>query len=336
MHPSGEPIDGGGALIPSYDIVSQLGLGARSTIHQVVETATGQVYALKRVLRDGPDDDRFIEQAETEYRVASRFDHPHLRTCKAIHRVRRWGRLREVYVLMEFVEGMTLEHARPNRLEWFLQIMRKVAQGLEALHALGFVHSDVKPNNVILGRGGLVKLIDFGQSCPIGHRKERIQGTPDYIAPEQVRRLPLSPATDVFNLGATMYWVLTDRTYPTDIRQEVRKGGIDLAVPGHALTPKEINPKIPAVLSALVMECCRESPLARPADMTQLSARLEAVQRMWRKQHAALPFKALRPHRVPGGTGPHAKTSAEPGRERAPLMQRSEVSSDEAAAEERS
>ncbi|MHC4234434.1 MAG: serine/threonine protein kinase, partial [Planctomycetota bacterium] len=199
----------------------------------------------------------------------------------------KWAKVKELFVLMEYVEGMTLEVARPNRLDWFLQIMRKLAAGLHALHDAGYVHADMKPNNVILGKAGVVKIIDFGQSCPIGHRKERIQGTPDYIAPEQVRRMPLDRTTDVFNLGATMYWVLTDRSYPTRIRQTVRKGSIDIVGADEALTPKEINGRIPAALSQLVMDCCRENPAERPEAMPQLQSRLEVVQRMWRKQRLA-------------------------------------------------
>ena len=98
--------------------------------------------------------------------------------------------------------------------------------------------------------------------------------------------------SDVFNLEATMYWVLTDRSYPTDIRQPIRKGGIELVRADEALTLKEINPKLPIVLSQLVMECCRQNPAERPADMKQLQSRLEVVQRMWRKQKTALKVKA--------------------------------------------
>jgi serine/threonine-protein kinase len=272
--------------------LSQVGVGARSTIHKVVLTATGKIFALKRVVRQDDEDDRFIVQAETEHRVAAQVSHKHLRHSYSIHRVKKWTRIRELYVVMEYVEGMTLEAARPNRLDWFLQIVRKVAAGLDALHDTGYVHADIKPNNVILGPAGVVKIIDFGQSCTIGHRKERIQGTPDYIAPEQVRRMPLSQATDVFNLGATMYWVLTDTPFPTQFRQPIRGGSIDLVGPKEALTPKQINGKIPAVLSQLVMDCCRDNPAERPEDMKQLAARLDVVQRMWHKQQSAAKARA--------------------------------------------
>ena len=296
-------------MIAGFDRLAQIGTGARSTIHKVVERATGKIRALKHVVRGEDEDDRYLAQAEIEFAVSSRLDHPLLRHSYSIHRIRKWTKVRELYVLMEYVEGMTFEQARPNRLDWFLQIMRKVAGGLDALHESGYVHADVKPNNVVLGPRGVVKLIDFGQSCPIGHRKTRIQGTPEYIAPEQVHRMPLERTTDVFNLGATMYWVLTNTSLPTDIRLPVREGGIDIVTGTEVLTPKQINPKIPAALSQLVMDCCRDNPGDRPVDMKQVQSRLEVVQRMWRKQRLAAKAKTGRGGR--GGTADRAPLPSE-------------------------
>ncbi len=156
------------------------------------------------------------------------------------------------------------------------------------MHDGGFLHTDIKPTNIMITQEGSVKIIDFGQSCPIHHRKERIQGTPDYIAPEQVRRMALDQRTDVFNLGATMYWVLTSEKYPTEIRGTDSRGGISLVTSDRPLTPIELNDKIPLALSKLVMECCRENPEERPADMVQVSATLRVVQKLWQKQREAL------------------------------------------------
>jgi serine/threonine-protein kinase len=135
----------------------------------------------------------------------------------------------------------------------------------------------------MIAKGGLVKIIDFGQSCKIGHRKERIQGTPDYIAPEQVRRLPLDQRTDVFNLGATMYWVLTQETFPTYLRGAETVGSANVIQSHKPIAPHERNAKIPLALSKLVMECCREKPADRPADMKQVMARLLVVRKLWNK-----------------------------------------------------
>ncbi len=281
------------ALIPGYRITKQIGTGARSRIYIAVETKSGRKLALKRVIRKSEEDDRFLAQAETEYAVGSKIEHPHLRRAIALHRVRKFLQTKELLLLMEYIEGATLDRVRPNRLDRFLTIFVKVAAGLEAMHGVGYLHADVKPNNIMLGRRGVLKLIDFGHACPVGHRKERIQGTPDYIAPEQVRRKVLDQRTDVFNLGATMYWVLTSQNYPTEVRGPDARGGIALVKSERPLAPIEINERIPLALSNLVMECCRTHPGERPPDMRDVQARLEAVRQIWAKQRETLKMQHL-------------------------------------------
>ncbi len=156
------------------------------------------------------------------------------------------------------------------------------------MHEAKFLHTDVKPNNVIVTYGGQVKLIDFGQSCPIGHRKPRIQGTPDYIAPEQVERRNLTQQTDVFNLGATLYWALTGKTYPTLITKKGRRHGAPRSSPGKpAPTPQELNPEIPSGLSRLVMAACSTDPTRRPRDMGEVIRRLEMAHHVLAKRRKA-------------------------------------------------
>ena len=270
-------------VLPGYRITKQIGTGAGSKISLATELKSGKTFAVKHVVRNSPDDDRFIEQVESEYKVSSKISHPHLRHSYSIQRVRRLLQVREVLLVMEYIDGLHIEAARPNRLNTFLTLFQKVTAGLNALHEAGYVHADIKPTNIMLAPRGVVKIIDFGQACRMGHRKVRIQGTPDYIAPEQVRRLRLDRRTDVFNLGATMYWVLTSEKYPTAIRGTDARGGISLITADKPLAPVELNDKIPLSLSRLVMECCRENPAERPADMKQVAGRLAVVQKLWRK-----------------------------------------------------
>lgn len=269
--------------LPGYQITRQIGVGAASTIYVAHQLASGKRFAVKHVIRKGPEDDRFIEQAETEFAVSSKIKHPHVRHSHAIHRNRKGFKIKDVLVVMDYVEGLTLEKARPNRLTTFLLIFDKVAAGLHAIHQAGFVHTDIKPINLMIGPRGVVKIIDFGQACPVHHKKERIQGTPDYIAPEQVRRMPLDQRTDVFNLGATMYWVLLSENYPTAIRAADVRGGINLIQEDKPIAPIELNDKIPLSLSQLVMDCCRDNPQERPSDMTQVASRLAVVKKQWKK-----------------------------------------------------
>lgn len=269
--------------LPGYQITRQIGVGAASKIYVAHQLASGKRFAVKHVIRNGPEDDRFIEQAETEYAVSSKIKHPHVRHSHSIHRNRKGFRIKDVLVVMEYVEGLTLEKARPNRLTTFLMIFDKIAAGLHAIHQAGFVHNDIKPINIMIGPRGVVKIIDFGQACPVHHKKERIQGTPDYIAPEQVRRMPLDQRTDVFNLGATMYWVLLSENYPTAIRAADVRGGINLIEVDKPIAPIELNDKIPLSLSQLVMDCCRDNPKERPSDMTQVASRLAVIKKLWKK-----------------------------------------------------
>jgi len=274
--------------LPGYRIGKQIGTGAGSKISLATELKSGKTFAVKHIVRETADDQKFLDQAEVEYKVSHQLSHPYLRHSLHIHRVRKLLTVKEMFVVMDYVDGLTLETARPNRLNTFLTIFQKVAEGLHAMHEAGWVHADIKPTNIMLASKGTVKIIDFGQSCEIGHRKERIQGTPDYIAPEQVRRMPLDQRTDVFNLGATMYWVLTSEKYPTAIRGQEARGGINLISADRPVSPNELNDKIPISLSNTVMECCRENPGERPADMKQVESRLSTIQKLWRKHREEL------------------------------------------------
>ena len=201
--------------IGGFSILERIGTGARSTIYSAIDLQNNTTVALKRVIFERPEDLRVFEQVETEYKVAKRIDHPYVRKCYKRKKIRSMLKVKEVLLSMELFEGKNLEDSPPLSLGDVLLVFRLVATGLNAMHQQGFVHCDIKPNNILLNQTGSIKIIDLGQSCRIGTVKPRIQGTPDYIAPEQVRRNPLGPKTDIFNLGATMYWALTGKNVPT-------------------------------------------------------------------------------------------------------------------------
>lgn len=277
------------ASLPGYEVVGRIGRGAHAIIYRARERSTRQEIALKHVIRRNADDEKFLKQAETEYEVAHRFEHPFLRRCVNIVRVRKWLKTLELFLLMEYVEGETLEQRYADtptgRFETVTETLRQVAEGLHAMHRLGHIHADIKPNNILLPPGGGVKIIDFGQSCEIGHRKERIQGTPDYIAPEQVQRGVLDQRTDVFNLGATFYWVLTGKAFKTALPTAMpATKKIELDARRGNEPPHELNPGVPLPLSRLIMDCCETSPSDRPRDMKQLISRLETIEHLLARQ----------------------------------------------------
>ncbi|MGA3065402.1 MAG: serine/threonine-protein kinase [Tepidisphaeraceae bacterium] len=272
----------------NYEVLERLGEGARSVIYAVSDPATRQVYALKHVVRSEVKDIRFIEQMEAEFEISKQFTHPNLRRSfdlKVIKTLMR--RVTEAFLLMELFDGKPLDVRPPEGMMNILDTFIQAAQGLKAMHALGFAHCDIKPNNILRNDAGLVKIIDFGQSCKIGTVKERIQGTPDYIAPEQVARRPISVQTDVYNLGATMYWVATRTNIPT-LYTVNKKGENSFLLDQTIQTPEQLNPRVPAGLSNLIMECVATRPAKRPADMDQIITRLELVKHVLGKSDISL------------------------------------------------
>ena len=270
--------------IAGYDVLTTLGQGARSTIYAVRDKHR-QKLALKRVVKEGAADQRFIDQVLTEYEVAQKVDHPRIRKTVKVIKQRNVIRVSEVFVVMELVEGKTLEQAQPEGMLAICQAFLQSAEGIQAMHEAGYVHADIKPNNIMVVDGDGVKLIDFGQSCKIGTIKERIQGTPDYIAPEQVRREQITEQTDVFNLGATFYWVLTKKHVPTLIPKKTAGIAIKTEDHGKLIPPADLNPEVPPALSSLVLDCVRSEPRERPQGMDTVIERLKiAISQLTRQQ----------------------------------------------------
>ena len=261
--------------IGGFSIIRRLGTGARSTIYLATDLEDNTQIALKRVIFEKPEDTRIFEQVEMEYSVAVGVDHPFVRKCYKLRKIRSMFKVKEMLLSMEYFDGQSLEDCPSLSLGDVLLVFRMVASGLDAMHQHGFVHCDIKPNNILINKTGLIKIIDLGQSCKIGTTKKRIQGTPDYIAPEQVHRKPLTPKTDIYNLGATMYWALTGKHVPTLIPKKNQFGLLSPPEPKRA--PHEIKKLLPIGISKLVMDCVEDDPAQRPRDMITVISRLDVM-----------------------------------------------------------
>lgn len=260
--------------VPGYQVVQFLGSGARSTIWEVRDSRTGESFALKRVVKRQGSDDKFLAQAINEHNVGSSLDHEGIRRIYSINRVKRWLSLKEIHLVMELCEGQTIQESRPTDIIEVMRIFSAVAGAVAYMNAKGFVHADMKPNNIVIAPNGEVKVIDLGQSCRIGTIKERIQGTPDFIAPEQVYRRPLDARTDIFNLGAAMYWTLTAKPITTVLP---KKGNLTMKSDLYVKPPEQINPAVPTMLSHLVTDCVDQHPQNRPVSMTEIATRLDLL-----------------------------------------------------------
>lgn len=268
-----------GSDIAGYRIVKDIGTGAASQLYLVQDPKSKHIWALKHVKKETEKDQRFLDQTEIEYSVGSQLRHQSIRRIERLIKNRKLVRVSEIYLLMEFVDGIPLDQQPPETHVDAAEIFQNVADALLYMHNSGFVHADIKPNNIIATDKHIAKVIDLGQSCRIGTVKERIQGTVDYIAPEQVYRHEITPATDVYNLGATIYWALTGQHIPTAMSKKSRNNltiqpdqyNLDLPEP-----PNSVDETIPPEFSSLIMDCIQPVPSARPS-METVRNRLQVI-----------------------------------------------------------
>ena len=268
--------------IAGFKILSRVGEGAASVLYVVQDPKTKQIRALKHVLKKSDKDQRFIEQTENEYDVGSRLHHPALRSVEKLIRHRKMLKVHSASLVMEFVDGDTLDQKPPLPQLEVIRIFREVAEGLAYMHGKGFVHADLKPNNILVTHHGAgVKIIDLGQGCRVGTIKKRIQGTPGYMAPEQAHREAITPKTDIYNFGATMYWVLTRDVIPTALppkdESNLYSGALDAEQVEPPIPPHERNKQIHPLLSRLILDCVKVDPAERPDSMQGVATRLEML-----------------------------------------------------------
>ncbi len=251
--------------VPGYEVISQIGRGGGSLIYEVRDVKTGEAFALKYVSREMEKGPRFFEQVEAEHRLGQNVSHPNLRKT---FRIRKRGILmtQELYLWMELVQGRPLSRRSDDFSRPMLALL-KAGDGLRAIHRMRHLHADFNPKNVIVADDGTVKLIDYGQSCPVGTVKKRVQGTLEFLAPEQATKGVLDHRTDIFNFGATLYWALTGQTIglPMPEAHGSRRAGSRRIAP-----PKNVNTRITDVLNDIIMSCLAESPGDRPDSMDEI------------------------------------------------------------------
>ncbi len=265
--------------IGKFQVMGTLGTGAHSTILHVRRSKDAKHYALKVVPITGPKDNKFLEQAKHEFRVAQMLDHPNLIKIYAFETPRDWlFRIRKVHLLIEYVNGKTLDLMPAIPMPQLLQIFVKIAAGLVHMHRRNVCHADLKPNNIMLSRTGDVRIIDFGLAWIKGQNKERVQGTPEYMAPEQAKNSMVNERTDIYNFGATMYRLTTWRLPPSPIAGENSGLPIDAKTFQKLLKPvQEFNAEAPAALCNLIHQCLEFNASKRPERMSEVQNVLDRL-----------------------------------------------------------
>jgi serine/threonine protein kinase len=264
--------------IGSYKVLGTLGGGAHSSILHVRRAADSREYALKVVSIGGASENKFLEQARHEFRVAQLLSHPNLIKVYCLEQKRDWlFRVRKVHMLVEFVNGKPLDQVPPMPMQKLIPVLAQIASGLVHMHRRNVCHADLKPNNILYGRRGEVKVIDYGLAWVKGEEKDRVQGTPEYMAPETVRSKVINERTDIYNFGATMYRLVTLKL-PVSAAvstESVRIG--EKAWKAMFKPVQELNANVPEALCALIHDCMEFNPEKRPERVGEVYERLKLI-----------------------------------------------------------
>ncbi len=259
-----------------YELVRALGHGAMATVDLARDVELDRPVALKRLAENLARDEDLRRRFVREARLAARLAHPNVVPVYDVGEDD--GR---PFIAMEYVEGETLAElvARRGRVPAVevASLGVQACAGLAAAHAAGLVHRDVKPQNLLLGRDGVLKLADFGVAVGLEGTKltlaGTVLGTAGYLAPEQARGEQVTVAADIYALGAVLYELLAGE--PARRIASLSELGAE-----DGLRPSDVGGRLsgaPPELVAAVLDCLSFEPEHRPHSAAALARRLAPI-----------------------------------------------------------
>jgi serine/threonine protein kinase len=244
-----------------YRLERPLGHGGMASVFAARDTGLDRAVAVKLLAENLADDKELRKRFLREARLAARLSHPNV--VSVFDAGEYDGR---PYIVMELVEGETLAERGRVPLEEARALALQAARGLAHAHDAGLIHRDIKPGNLLVRVDGTLKIADFGiaraAETTALTKAGTVLGTAAYLAPEQALGEEVTPAADVYSLGAVLYELLTGRPpfefdSLADLAEQQR---------AMAITPvRELAPQVPRDLEDLVMRCLARNPAYRPS-----------------------------------------------------------------------
>jgi serine/threonine-protein kinase len=275
--------------IGRYEVIEEIGRGTAAAVYRARDPRLDRTVALKWFPRasvpgrEGAGADQREQRAVREARIAASLSHPGI---VAVHDV-EWleGDEGGLLIAMEDLQGETVEERLqregPLSVPEAVSIVRQAAGALAHAHARGVVHRDVKPSNLLLDGEGRVKLADFGIARGVNSdltREGSIVGTPHYLSPEQARGRPVDGRSDLFSLGAVLYYLLTgERPFSGETVAETLS-----RILYHDPPPlSKLRPEIGREFDELVEALLSKDPRFRPESAEELERALDRAEAGW-------------------------------------------------------
>jgi serine/threonine-protein kinase len=266
--------------IPGFQILGKLGQGAMAVVFKAKQLSLDRTVAIKVLPKRLSENPEFVDRFYKEGRAAARLNHANIVQAFDVGESGGYH-----YFVMEYIDGQTvyelLSDGCPLSEAEALRIVLQTAKALEHAHAQGLIHRDVKPKNMMLTKGGEMKLADMGLAREISDLETakdeagRAFGTPYYISPEQIRgAIHIDARADIYGLGATFYHMVTGRvpfdgSNPSAVMHKHLK---DPLIP-----PDHINTKLTSGIGEIIEVMMAKKPHDRYPSMVEVITDLEAV-----------------------------------------------------------
>jgi tetratricopeptide (TPR) repeat protein len=280
-----------GRTISHYRILSQLGSGGMGVVYEAEDTRLGRHVAVKFLPADACCDAAAMDRFLREARIVSSLSHPHICTLHDIGEHEG-----QQFMVMELLEGEPLKQRigrGPLPFDEVLDLGTQIADALDAAHAHGVIHRDVKPANLFVTRRGMAKVLDFGIAKLAGSAPERTDleptlagserttvgsaiGTVAYMSPEQARGQEIDARSDLFSLGLVLYEMATGQSAFAGATPAVIFEGILTKQPP---SPSQLNGNVPAEFDRIVAKALEKDRETRYQSAAELRADLKRLKR---------------------------------------------------------
>ncbi|MFW5782160.1 MAG: serine/threonine protein kinase, partial [Candidatus Muiribacteriaceae bacterium] len=254
-----------------YDDIEELGKGGMGVVYKATDRKLGRKVALKVMLSEFVNNREAVSRFLKEARAIAALNHPGIVSIFDVNSDKN------VYIAMEYVEGVTLKRRLQEsgkiNIDDMSRYGREVCLALDYAHQNGVVHRDIKPENIMIDKEGKIKIMDFGLATVKNEKgeKEDIVGTPFFMSPEQITGEELDYRTDIYSFGVSIYQLLTGKLPFED--GDIRKRHLE----EKPIPPSAINPDLNYKIDQIILRCLEKDPDKRYSSMKDIEKELSKV-----------------------------------------------------------